>query len=236
MYSREIDGREFTFGVSGKLIMNVLVMYDRQTGSLWSQLLGRAVEGEMTGTELEFLPSVMTTWEDWRSRHPETVALRKSAFAGGDPYASYYRSGSAGVIGQAVDDNRLYIKQFVIGVEHDGAAVAFPFTVLNDEPVVNTRVGELDVLVVFNTETGTGVVFDRRVDGEPLTFRQREGLMLEDEMTGSRWNGISGEAIEGPLSGTVLQRVKSTSSFWFGWKDFFPQTAVYGVDEPPATE
>ena len=49
MYSREIDGQEFTFGVSGKLIMNVLVMYDRQTESLWAQLLGEAVEGDTAG-------------------------------------------------------------------------------------------------------------------------------------------------------------------------------------------
>ncbi|MBI3286672.1 MAG: DUF3179 domain-containing protein, partial [Chloroflexi bacterium] len=35
MYARRIGGEEYTFGVSGKLIMNTLVMYDRQTGSLW---------------------------------------------------------------------------------------------------------------------------------------------------------------------------------------------------------
>lgn len=66
MYAREIEGSEFSFGVSGKLIRNVLVMYDRQTESYWSQLLGEAVEGEMVGTKLEFLPSWMMTWEAWK--------------------------------------------------------------------------------------------------------------------------------------------------------------------------
>ena len=60
MYSREIDGKVYDFGVSGKLIMNVLVMYDRQTKSLWSQLLGKAVQGPLKGTELDFLPSFQT--------------------------------------------------------------------------------------------------------------------------------------------------------------------------------
>ena len=69
MYAREIDGRTFTFGVSGKLSRNVLIMYDRQTESYWSQLIGEAISGEMIGTRLEFLPSWMTTWSptiaDW---------------------------------------------------------------------------------------------------------------------------------------------------------------------------
>ena len=89
MYSREIDGQEYDFGVSGKLIMNVLVMYDRQTESLWSQLLGEAVEGELKGTKLEYFPSVMTTWDEWKTRFPDTVALVKGFAGSRDPYVSY---------------------------------------------------------------------------------------------------------------------------------------------------
>jgi hypothetical protein len=230
VYSREIDGDEFTFGVSGKLIMNVLVMYDRQTESLWSQLLGEAVEGDLEGTKLEFLPSWQTTWADWKATHPETVALSKGFPGDSDPYNSYYVSGRAGVIGEATTDDRLYIKEFVVGVEHDGVAVAYPFSVLNDQPVVNDTIGDTDVLVVFNDETGTGVVFDRSIEGETLTFSSNEGLELIDEETGSIWNGLTGEAIDGSLAGKVLERVKSTSSFWFGWKDFHPDTRIFGLN------
>ena len=80
MYSREIDGKEFTFGVSGKLIMNALVMYDRQTDSLWGQIIGEAIQGPMKGTTLEFIPAIHTTWEDWKRLHPDTLALRKGYF------------------------------------------------------------------------------------------------------------------------------------------------------------
>lgn len=62
MYAREVEGRTLTFGVSGKLILNALVMYDRQTDSLWSQFLGVAVQGPLAGTKLEVLPSVLTDW------------------------------------------------------------------------------------------------------------------------------------------------------------------------------
>ena len=233
MYSREIDGQEYTFGVSGKLIMNVLVMYDRQTGSLWSQLLGEAVEGELKGTKLEFFPSLMTTWEDWKARYPDTLALVKGYSGGHDSYDSYYESDAAGVIGEAHRDDRLQTKQSVVGVALGDAAVAYPFSVLSFEPVVNDIVGGTPVVVVFGEDTGTGVVFDREVDGRVLTFSlsDPERLTLTDAETGSTWGGLTGLATDGPLAGERLARVKSTRSFWFGWKDFYPETRVYGKDD-----
>jgi hypothetical protein len=231
VYSREINDQEFTFGVSGKLIRNVLVMYDRQTNSLWSQLLGEAVDGPMEGTKLEYLASWQTTWEDWKYQHPNSLALRKGRYGDYDPYESYYNSGVAGVVGETFTDDRLYTKEFVIGVENNEDAVAFPFSVLNDQPVVNANVGDTNILVVFNSETGTGVVFDRTVDDLTLTFSIESDLTLIDQETGSRWDGMSGASIDGPLIGENLTRIKSTASFWFGWKDWFPNTKIYGFDE-----
>jgi hypothetical protein len=233
VYAREIDGREFTFGVSGKLIRNVLVIYDRQTERYWSQLLGEAVEREMVGTKLASLPSLMTTWEQWREMHPNTVALDKNGRRGSrDAYDGYYRSGRAGVIGEATRDDRLFTKEFVVGVELDGAAVAYPFSALNDQPVINDVVGERRIIIIFDTESAAGVVYDRVVDGRELTFDSTDSpAFITDVETGSRWEAFSGEAVDGPLAGQRLQRVKSTRSFWFGWKDFHPDTAVYDIED-----
>jgi hypothetical protein len=230
VYSREINGQEHSFGVSGKLIRNVLVMYDRQTETLWSQLLGEAVEGELVGTKLEFLPSWMTTWEQWQELHPDTVALNKGRRGSRDTYESYYASASAGVIGETLQDDRLYVKEFVTGVELDGTAVAYPFSILNQEPVVNDIVGDMALLVVFDAETAAAAVYNRVVDGQTLTFAG-DGFILTDNETGSTWDLFTGQAIEGSLIGQELKRIKSTTSFWFGWKDFHPDTIVYGIDD-----
>ncbi len=231
MYSRIIDEEEYTFGVSGKLIMNVLVMYDRQTKTLWSQLLGEAVQGELKGTNLEFLPAWQTTWADWKEKHPDTLALRKGYFGARDPYDNYYASSRTGVIGQTVLDERLHAKEFVVGVEQNGEAAAYPFSVLSSLPIVIDEVGGFPILVVFNDNTGTGIVFNRDVDGQTLTFQVLDGLTLVDEQTNSSWDGLTGEALDGPLSGSTLTRIKSTTSFWFGWKDWYPGTRVFGIDE-----
>lgn len=236
MYARQVKGQELTFGVSGKLIMNVLVMYDRETDSLWSQILGQAVEGPLKGTKLEFVESLQTTWSEWKQLHPDPRAHQKDRRGGGDSYASYYARGDAGVLGQSRQDDRLYVKEFVIGVTLDDTAKAYPFSVLNEEPVVNDRLADQPVLVVFDPNSATGAVFNRQIQDRVLSFRlETPGGLTEarlvDAETGTTWGAFTGEAMEGPLAGTQLERLPSTSSFWFGWKDWHPETAVYGLDE-----
>jgi len=128
-------------------------------------------------------------------------------------------------------DDRLYVKEFVVGVDHGGLAAAYPFSVLNDQPVVNDQVGDLSLLVVFNADTGAATVFNRQLDdGRILTFNLLEDLIIEDAETGTTWDGFTGEAIDGPLTGVFLTPVKHTTSFWFGWKDWYPETEIYGLE------
>ena len=96
MYGREINGELHSFGVSGKLIMNALVMYDHQTRTLWSQFLGKGVKGELVGTELEVIPVTQTTWSAWRDLHPDTLVLQKTRSFSRDSYEGYYADGRAG--------------------------------------------------------------------------------------------------------------------------------------------
>ena len=231
MYAREIEGEEFSFGVSGKLIRNVLVMYDRQTESYWSQLLGESVAGTMVGTKLEFLPSWMMTWERWKEIHPDTLALDKEGRRGGrDAYDGYYVSDRAGVIGKTNNDDRLYTKEFVIGVELDNEAIAYPFSVLNEESIVNDAIDGNELVVVFDQQGGSGLVYDRNLNGQLLTFNLgEEDMTMIDEETGSVWDAFSGKAIDGPLAGDQLDRIKSTIVFWFGWVDFHPDTMIYSI-------
>jgi len=231
VYSRIINGEEYFFGVSGKLIRNVLVMYDRETGTLWSQLLGEAVSGELVGTKLEFLPAVMTTWESWREMHPDSLAIKKGFFGNNDPYLNYYYSKDAGVIGSTNLDERLATKEFVIGVEVGNEAIAYPFRVLNDQPVVNDEISGNPIVVVFDQEGGAGAVWKRSIpDGQVLEFVQHDGFIIRDTESGSLWNGLTGLSISGIYEGVVLTRVKSTQSFWFGWVDFHEDTLLFGID------
>ena len=156
MYAREIDGAVHTFGVSGKLIMNVLVMYDHQTRSLWSQFLGQAIEGPKRGVKLDLVPVTQTAWALWTDNHPDTLILDKQGGYRGDSYHYYYRDGQKGVLGESNEDNRLAPKELVVGVSLDGDTKAYPLEALRSQPTVNDSVGGNDVAGIPGDQHGNG--------------------------------------------------------------------------------
>ncbi len=232
MYAREIEGAEHTFGVSGKLIMNALVMYDHQTRTLWSQFHGSGVQGPLTGVKLVFLPVIQTQWALWLESHPDTLVLDKGGGYRRDSYDSYYRGGRAGIMGETETDNRLARKALVVGVSAGRMTKAYPLDVLARMPVINDTLGGKTVLVYMDQGTETTLVYERTVDGRELTFQLSPGATgafarLTDEETGSTWLALTGKAIAGPLKGKTVARAQSHLSFWFVWRDWNPETEVY---------
>ena len=61
VYERNVAGRMLTFGVSGMLYRDALVMCDRETGTLWSHVDGRARNGPLLGETLQPVPAVHAT-------------------------------------------------------------------------------------------------------------------------------------------------------------------------------
>ncbi len=232
MYARTLEHQGtqqvLEFGVSGKLIMNVLVMYDRQTDSYWSQLLGEAVEGPLKGAKLTPVPALQTTWAEWKQLHPDTLALQTGGAGPYDSYSSYYSSSSLGVLGETLADERVPSKELVVGIVVDDTPAAYPHSLLTEEIVVNDEVAGRPLMVAFQPQTRAASVFDRRIGDQTLTFAAgKAALELVDQETGSTWFLLSGMATDGPLAGEELVRIPSTSSFWFGWKDWHPETKLY---------
>ena len=212
--------------------MNALVMYDHQTDSLWSHFTGDAVRGEFKGTRLKVVPAMQTTWSQWKQLHPDTLLLNKKGAYFFDIYDSYYDSVAAGIIGETRQDDRIRTKEFVLGLTIDGEAKAYPFRDLNDHTVVSDSVGGKDVVVTYDPRAATANAFSREVEGRTLTFQPLESeeddrfLMIDNE-TNSQWLMVTGEAIEGDLKGSKLERLPSNYSFWFAWKDWHPSTKVF---------
>lgn len=230
MYAREVQGQTLTFGVSGKLIMNALVMFDRETETLWSQFLGEAVKGELAGTPLEVVPAVLTRWESWRQLHPDTEVLDQGGFVI-DAYNNYYFSPQAGVIGERVSDDRLVGKELVHGLVLPQGRKAYAHRYLSDNPVVNDLVGNQPVLVAWDAVGRSAIAYDPTVDGQLLTFEAHDpddrGETLRDLETGTVWSVLTGEALSGDLEGSRLEVLNGFAVFWFAWSDYFPDTDIF---------
>ncbi len=236
MYARQINGAEFTFGVSGKLLRNALVMYDVQTESLWAHFTGKAVQGPMLGTALGFIPALQTDWATWKELYPETLVLDKGGGYLFDSYDDYYGSRRAGLHGESSLDQRLEPKEVVMGLLLGSEAKAYAFGDLAQHRVVNDQLGAFSVLVVYDPASRTGMVYSRQVGDLTLTFQavedsapqQATGAMLHDRETGTLWWAFTGEALSGPLAGKQLGRLPSNYAFWFAWHDYHPETLLYG--------
>ncbi len=130
-----VDVEHGGFGVSGLLYNSDVLMYDRKTESLWSQILGQAISGPARGESLEAIPISNTNWETWRRRYPDTKVLSpETGYVRNydrDPYADYRRSNKLW-FPVAARNRRFTPKSMVIGIGLDGLFKAYPLDELPD--------------------------------------------------------------------------------------------------------
>ncbi len=147
MYDREVGNRELTFGISGKLYKQNLLLYDQQTESLWSQVRKEAVTGPLTGSALKLLPSLETSWQEWRSKYPGTLVLSPKTGYSRDYFRDPYEGLSLG--------------DKVIGIEIRNDAKAYPFAELvKASNTVADSIGGQKVTVVYDPKNRTAAALD----------------------------------------------------------------------------
>ncbi len=244
-FERAVDGEGvLSFGTSGMLYADNLVMYDRQTESLWPQLTGVASVGVLTGTELTSLPMGAVAWRDFVDAHPNAGVLSQETGInrsyGDNPYFHYDDPDGDVMFGlpSAVDD-RLRVKERVIGLTDGDTSLALVRSALADHPPMEVTLGSVQLIVwhqpgqasaldantvAGGADIGSVGVFDRVVDGQSLDFDPHEDGFV-DRQTGSTWN-VLGQATAGPLMGEQLSPHVHLDTFWFAWVAFHPDTAV----------
>ena len=233
VFERVIDGKEVEFGTSGKLYNSNLLMYDRLTDSYWSQALGLAVKGELTGHDLDLVPFDVITWGDWKELYPDTLVLTTDtghirSYAT-DPYGNYYTEPRI-MFPVEHSDDRLHPKEIILGFEEDGVYKAFRQSDAESHVVINDVIGDSSVLVV-SLYSENARAFDRTVDGKILNFEYDADLdKIFDTLTNSEWN-YEGLAVSGDYAGVQLPRIVYSPGFWFEWVAFHPDTLVFNVGE-----
>mgnify|MGYP001569742918 CR=1 FL=1 len=226
VFYRNVDGIITEFGTSGKLYNSNLVMYDRNTDSQWSQALGIAITGEMTGHTLNRIPFDVARWSDWKSLYPNTLVLTTdtgfSRAYGSDPYGDYYTD-SRIIFPVENDDDRLFPKEKILGFDN-GVYKAYKLSDVEQNKVINDSIGNKKIVLISLYPEMTRA-FNRIINDQVLEFEYSDGIII-DKQTKSIWN-FEGESIEGQLKGETLQRETYNPGFWFEWVAFHPDTLIY---------
>ena len=165
VFDASIYGKSLTFGVSGLLYNSDVLLYDKETQSLWSQLESRAVTGFYKGQKLESLPLQHTTWADWKNQFPQSKVLSfNTGFSRNytrDPYAGYAETDQL-FFPVKFRAHGIHPKQKVIGLVVDNKARAWPFNELqrNKGNLVDKLANKM-ITIEYNAESNTARINDK---------------------------------------------------------------------------
>lgn len=205
----------------------VLLMFDRETGSVWHHFNGEARSGYYEGRSLDFLPVQMMRWDQWKSFYPDTIVLTDNT-----GYQQNYRPitpGAAAGYTSAFVDYRLPANALVLGVQAPGGVKAYPQQlVIEAGGVANDVIGGQPVTVFFDI-TGSGLAYSPEVNGDVLQFSPHPSQLGRwiDSLTDSMWDS-TGFAITGEFAGTKLRWLTSFVTEWYGWAEYHTDTAIFG--------
>lgn len=170
VFEREVAGKIRTFGVSGLLYRSDVLMYDRESESLWSQLGMEAVSGSAVGHKLTWLSSEHLTWKAWREKYPRGEVLSTNTGYrrnySGQAYASYFASDKT-MFPVPHTRNELSNKAWVIGVIINGNAKAYPVNALKTNNSIKDKVGTQDIIINYNAKTRNPLITNSQGDTIP---------------------------------------------------------------------
>jgi len=209
VYGRNVDDKTLSFGHTGILYRKSFVMYDRETNSHWIHTTGKCEKGEMKGKQLTFLPSIITTWGQWKKQYSDSTVLQGN--------------GVGGMMGTYTLNQKL--SRFGISVGQGDLANLYRATDLNRLRVINDTLGEKSIAVFFDREGMYAKAWQVSA-GQEFSWDGENFL----DPNGKAFNITTG-TIEDQKEDEALVPLPATAWLVSRWKGFYKNQKVY---KPPA--
>ena len=228
MWTRTLNGRVLHFYLAGINNQNFL-MRDRETGSWWQQITGKAIYGPLRGAALDLVPNDELTFGQWKqetSGGQVLAAVAKDA----KEYDSKWEPEVAKLpVVISFPGTELKSRDVIVGLEIGGAARAYPWeTVVKQSPIID-QVHGTPILLVVAPDGKSFRVFASRVDDKDEEFFLKgdtKHWALVDSATASEWN-FQGCSTSGAWQGKCLARISALKDYWFDWRNYHPDTTIY---------
>ena len=236
-YDRRLGERILDFGTSGALFNSALVMYDRQTESLWSHYTGQAVVGHLTGAVLDLIPVQTVSFEAFAAAHPDgqVLSLDTGHFRqyGQNPY-EYYDTSSRPFLFSGPFDERLEPFTRVLALRDGSDGAVIPHDVLAEKRVVSFSFAGRDLVALFEPGTASALdtswIADGRDVGATGVFVGPLGLSASPEGGFvDAATGVDYDILGRPSQGNeTLEPVEHLDTFWFAAAAFYPDASIIG--------
>jgi hypothetical protein len=212
-------------------------MRDRETGSWWQQVTGRAIAGELAGSALELMPNDELTFGLWKSESPPGLVLAPVSGHEKDYDKKWEEEVAKYPVPLTFPGEGLKDRDVILGVEIGGQARAFPLAKVRGESPVEDKIGGVPVALVIGPDGESVRVFRsqwnelnielyRDAQSNGKSDGQSPEWRLVDSQ-GNTWN-FAGCATSGPAVGQCLEKINFLKDYWFDWKNYNPRTTVYG--------
>src|SRR5918994_4631726 len=190
VFKRTVNDTVIEFGTSGKLYNSNLVMYDRTSKSLWSQAMAEGIVGKYAGTKLERVPFDVAYWKEWKQLYPDSKILSRDTGSnrpyGVDPYGDYYTNSDV-LFPVSNKDNRLGLKEIVVGFENKGQYKAYKLQEIENKKVINDQINSKP-LALFSLHPFMVRAYDPVIGGQVLEFSYNaKDQNFIDKQTNSLW-------------------------------------------------
>lgn len=131
--------------------------------------------------------------------------------------------------------NYLLDSDLVIGVKNGNEVRAYPHAILDWHEIVNDNLGDVSVAVNYCPLTGTGLGWNRILNGSETTFGvsgllYNTNLILYDRATDSNWSQILNESVNGQLLGEKADLIRVFETDWQTWKALYPNSRVLSIN------
>lgn len=175
MYARRVEEKALTFDFAEGLVKNNLLIVDRETQSIWSQLEGKAVSGPLKNTPLKVIPTIQTTWKHWRTMHPETRVMMVEGEKG-RPYL--YRNWQPGTPRSKKQSKSHDTSALGLGLVIGNKALFFPFRELDNSKIpLELELDGKKVTIHYKNEALTAWAEDSEGNLLPGVLAYKEGWL-----------------------------------------------------------
>jgi hypothetical protein len=205
------------------------LMRDRETGSWWQQITGKAIYGPLQGAGLELVPNDELTFGQWKQETSGGQVLSPVA-QDAKEYDSKWEPKVAKLpVVISFPGTELKSRDVVVGLEIGGAARAYPWeTVVKQSPIID-HVQGTPVLLVVGPDGKSFRTFVSRVEDKDAEFflqGDTKDWALLDSATVSQWS-FQGCSTSGAAQGKCLARIPALKDYWFDWRNYHPDTTIY---------